>query len=502
MAEFDTVIWKGSEEDGGDGIVEVAGPTVLRGDRVADLPMTEDEALIGSVVEVARLAEQIAARIAAGPVTTAVSAEEIREHLASRFDLSSPLPLPTVVDEVMAMLETWNVQVTHPRYLGLFNPSVTPASVVADALVAAYNPQLAAWRHAPAANEIERFVLERIMACFGYQPESSFACFTSGGSEANLSALLAALVARFPQFVRCGARGLPRSPLVFVTRESHHSIHKAAQIAGLGAEAVHEVPVDTDGRMAVDALERQLQEERARGSEPFFVVGTAGSTATGIIDPLVELAELCQRQGLWFHVDAAWGGAVALSAKLRHHLDGIELADSITCDAHKWLAVPMAAGMFFCRHRDAPHQAFDVSAPYMPVARDGDLCDPFASGVQWARRFIGLKLFMSLATLGMPRYARMIEDQTELGEYLREALKRYGWQIVNRTPLPLVCFTREGLDPAALLQELYGRQIAWLSSVPVEGRPVLRACITSFRTARRDIDEVVGELTRLATRSA
>ena len=466
----------------------------------ADALEPEADGLVDSLARVAGVAEQIAARVAAGPVTTAVTAEEVREHLAASFDLSSPLPLPTVVHQVMDMLDRWTVQVTHPRYFGLFNPSVTPAAVVADTLVAAYNPQLAAWHHAPAANEIERFVLDHIMACFGYDPDASFGSFTSGGSEANLSALLTALVARFPQFVESGARGLTRPPLVFVTRETHHSVHKAARITGLGTESVCEVPVDARGRLAPQALEGRLRAARTGDAEPFFVVATAGSTSTGVIDPLREIGELCLEHGAWFHVDAAWGGAIALSPKLKHHLDGIELADSITCDAHKWLSVPMAAGMFFCRHRHAPREAFGIAAPYMPVAQD-ETCEPFASGVQWARRFIGLKLFMSLATLGMPGYAEMIERQVELGGHLRDELARRDWLIVNKTPLPLVCFTREDLDPAALLREVYDRQIAWLSVAPVGDQVALRACVTNYRTSFDDIDMVVDEMTRLARRS-
>ena len=458
---------------------------------------TSDQ-LVQSVLGIEQTAQQVADHVAAGPIAPAVAAGEIRRHLADRFRLSTPMPLEDVVDDVVGMLDRWTVQVSHPRYFGLFNPSVTTASVVADALVAAYNPQLAAWGHAPAANEIERFTLDRIMEFFGYEPVSCFASFTSGGAEANLTALLAALVHRFPELPRVGARGLPQSPTVFATSQSHHSIHKAAQMAGLGRDAVREVPIDATGRMDVGALERLVHDEHERGNAPVMVVGTVGGTSTGVIDPLVEIGHLCREHGIWFHADAAWGGAAALSPRLRSHLDGIELADSITCDAHKWLSVPMAAGMFFCRRPDLPLAAFDVPTPYMPATTTGEVFDPYANTAQWSRRFIGLKVFMSLAERGLPGYAAMIEHQADMGDRLRRALADSGWEIVNHTPLPLVCFTRDGLDVDRFLQELYDRQIAWMSKVPVNGRPALRACITSYRTTSQDIDRVVADVTDLA----
>jgi aromatic-L-amino-acid decarboxylase len=448
------------------------------------------------------LAESIASSIDEGPVTHDASAEEVRQHLRSRFDFSAPMPREALVSEVMDMLRRWTVHVTHRRYLGLFNPSVTPASVVADTLVAAYNPQLAAWSHAPAANEIERFTLEGLMELFGLDPDSGTANFTTGGAEANLSALLAALVHRFPDFPERGARGLPAQPVAFLSEQSHHSVLKAAQVSGLGRAAVRTIQTDREGRIEVHALAKEIRTTRDAGETPFLVVGTAGSTSTGVIDPLEELGDLCTNEGLWFHVDAAWGGAAALSPRLRPYLAGIELADSITCDAHKWFSVSMGAGMFFCRHQDAVLDAFQVRTPYMPISVGAQVREPFATSVQWSRRFIGLKLFMSLAEMGLPGYARMIERQAELGEYLRERLVQSGWTVLNSTPLPVVCFTKEGLDVSRILPEIYRQQVAWISEVPVRGAPALRACITSFRTREHDIDQIVGSLDEIVSRES
>jgi glutamate/tyrosine decarboxylase-like PLP-dependent enzyme len=438
-------------------------------------------------------AESVADQIAAGAIIPDVTAGEIRRHLEARYNFCNAVPLDALTADVEWMLRHWQVQVTHPRYLGLFNPSVTPASVVADAIVAMYNPQLATWRTSPAANEIERHTLGWLKSNFGF-PASAAANFTSGGAEANLSATIAALTRSFPDYADGGLRMVPGTPTVYLTDQAHHSFTKIAHLTGIGRAALRRVRTTADFKMDVSALAEQVVDDRRRGDLPFMVVGTAGTTAAGAIDPLPRLAEFCRQENLWLHVDAAWGGAAIVSPRLRHHLEGIDAADSITCDAHKWFSVSMAAGMFFCRHPDVVREAFRVETTYMPPKADATE-DPFTSSIQWSRRFTGLKLFMSLAERGESGYAAMIEHQARMGDLLRDALRHAGWRIVNATPLPLVCFTRENLDVKSLLTSLYERQIAWISEVRLEpGEAVLRACITSFRTRAEDIDVIVREM--------
>ena len=216
-----------------------------------------------------------------------------------------------------------------------------------------------------------------------------------------------------------------------------------------------------------------------------------------MIDPLPDLARFCRSEGLWFHADAAWGGAAILSPVLKPHLAGIEAADSITCDAHKWFSVPIGAGMFFCRHPDSVAETFRADSSYMPRATPGPVTDPYTTSVQWSRRFIGLKLFLALAHHGESGYIEKIEHQAHMGCVLRESLKRSGWRVVNNTPLPVVCFTRDGLDHAKFLAALLKGQIAWMSEAQFGGAPVVRACITSFRTTETDIAWVVREMNRL-----
>jgi glutamate/tyrosine decarboxylase-like PLP-dependent enzyme len=440
---------------------------------------------------------KVQSEIASGPVLPNVTAEEIRTYLGSRYDFKQTKSLDEVVADVEGMLRTWQVQVTHPRYFGLFNPSVTLASVVADTLVAMYNSQLANWRTSPAANEIERHTLGWLSAKFGL-PADSIATFTSGGMEANLSAIVAALTRTFPEYGEMGLRHLPAEPAIYLTREAHHGYNKIAHMTGLGRRSLRLVATNRDLKMDLDDLARQFAEDRSNGFAPFMVVATAGTTATGVIDPLSEIGRLCRQEGLWLHVDAAWGGAAILSPRLKHLLAGIETADSITCDAHKWLSVPMGAGMFFCRHAETVAEAFRAEVSYMLGKKVGPVFDPYTNSAQWSRRFIGLKLFMALANYGESGYIEMIEHQTEMGDLLRDELRQSGWRIVNSTPLPLICFNRDGLDTAKFLAELHRRQVAWMSPAEIAGEPVVRACVTSYLTTESDIRWVVNTMNGIA----
>ena len=346
--------------------------------------------------------------IADGPIVPNVTAGEIRAYLGSRFDFTKAMPLEDVVADVEKMLRAWQVQVTHPRYFGLFNPSVTLASVVADTLAAMYNSQLANWRTAPGANEMERHTLAWLAERFGF-PADTIGTFASGGSEANFSAVVVALTWAFPEYGERGLRHLDGEPAIYLTEEAHQGFNKIAHMAGLGRRNLRIVATDANLKMNVDDLRRCVAADRREGRLPFMVIGTGGTTTAGVIDPLSEIGQIAKEQGLWFHADAAYGGSAVVSPRLRPHLAGIELADSITCDAHKWLSVPMGCGIFLCRHRDSVAQAFRADVTYLslnPDAEDATITfNPLTHSPQWSRRFIGLKLFMALAERGEAGYA-------------------------------------------------------------------------------------------------
>lgn len=448
--------------------------------------------------------ERVQTGQAVSSVGKAVTAAEVRAHLG-RYNFSSPVPLEDLFEDVTRMLREWNVQMNHPRYMGLFNPNTTLASVVADALVALYNPQLAAWSHAAAANEMERHVLQFIGRRLGFPDENFSAHFTSGGSEANLTAALLALAKRFPDYLEKGLVRLGTQPVMYVSEYAHNSFDKIVKNVGLGTDALRIISTDDRLQLDVAALDRQMQTDLNDGCTPFMVVGTAGTTSAGIVDPLPQLADLCRESGVWFHVDGAWGGAIALSEKWKGLVDGIDRADSVTIDAHKWFFVPFGAGMFFCRHRDVAEKTFRVRADYMPKPQQ-DTFDPYHNSLLWTRRFMGLKLFMTLAEMGEGAFGQLLDEQMELGRYFRQRLTGSGWKLVNPTELPVFCFTHPvieqgGVTTDQLLQRLYAEGNLWISAVTLKGgQKAFRACLTNYNTTAADLDFVVAELNRLVSK--
>jgi len=453
--------------------------------------------------------ENYLTNIGTARVAPELNIEKIRGELAGR-DFAGPAPALEALDFVADSMWRFQAHTGHPRYFGLFNPASTTMGIVADALVAAFNPQLAAWSHSPFAAEVERHLVRAFGQKFGYELSSVDGVFTSGGSEANHTALLTALASAFPDFGEHGLRTLAAQPVFYVSSQGHHSFLKAARASGLGAAAVREIPVDDDLRMDVGALSDRVKRDRAEGFRPLMIVATAGTTSAGVIDPVDELAEVASLEGAWFHVDAAWGGAAALVPELRAALGGIEKADSITFDAHKWLSAPMGAGLYLTRHPAILKRTFGVATSYMPRDAAGlEVVDPFTHSIQWSRRFIGLKVFMSLLVAGWEGYAEAIRHQTAMGDRLRQGLRGSGWGVVNRTPLPVVCFVDRALWEGAsaeyleaVCKSVVASGEAWLSVARVgdDGEPALRACVTSCRTEATDVDALVESLNRARIR--
>ena len=439
------------------------------------------------------------------PVAPRLDPAALRARL-SEIDFRQPMDPARAVVLASDLLRAHQVHTPHPRYFGLFNPAPTTMGIAADTLVAAFNPQLADWSHSPFAAECERHLVRVLGARLGLPAESVDGTFASGGAEANHTAILAALTHRFPGFGADGVRALPGLPVLYVSAEAHHSFLKAARLCGLGTGAVREVPVDEELRLRPAALAEAVARDRREGALPFLAVATAGTTGAGAVDPVAEVVDLCAREGLWAHVDAAWGGALALLPELFPLLEGTGRADSVTVDAHKWLSVPMGAGVFLTRHTDVLERTFRVAATYMPREAEGlDVHDPFAHSMQWSRRFIGLKVFLSLAVAGLDGYAAALRHMVAMGEELRAALAAAGFLLVNRTPLPLVCFVDgddpEGRHAPALARAVVASGRAWVSSVALPGgRAAVRACITNYRTTEADVRALVDAITAAAGR--
>ena len=431
-------------------------------------------------------------RVAQGPVAPTIDLAVFRTELAG-FDFRAPLPLGRLIGWTVGQLEHGVTQMTHPRYFGLFNPAPTFPAQCADRIAGAFNPQLATATTSPVAVEIEAHVIRAVAQRAGL-PADTAGHFTSGGAEANYTALICALTRAEPGFAETGARAFAGAPVFYVSRESHLAWFKIAHQAGIGRAAVRLVATDGSGRLDPTALAATVAADRAAGAVPVMIAATAGTTNAGMIDPLTACADIARRCGMWFHVDAAWGGALIASDRHRSHLAGLDAADSVTIDAHKWFATTMGCGIFFTRHPNISSAAFQVTTGYMPSHNAGR--DPYLNSMQWSRRFAGLRLFLSLAAAGWDGYARHVEHAIELAALLTERLAARGWTIANASPVAVVC--AEPPPGSAAMPTIVNRVLssgkAWVSTANFEGRPVVRACVTHGETSVGDVAELVEAL--------
>ena len=416
------------------------------------------------------------------------------------YDFREPLAREALIAALVTLLDQGTPQSSHPRYIGLLNSAVDPASCVSELLTAVFNPQLGVSAHTPAATAIGQRVLDHLKRKIGFPPES-YACFTTGEQEANLAAAHTAFVARFEGYLTHGWAEHSQ-PVIYISELADHSFRKIAALVGIGHTALRRIPVTRTLELDLRALGEAVEDDEANGKTPVMVVATAGGTAAGSIDPLESLSRFCWEKGLWLHVDAAWGAAALLSQHLAVHLQGIDGANSVTWDAQQWLSVPEGAGIFFCRDIESATRAFDVG--------DASLVPEGEPGLrEWGRRLIGLKVFMRLAAHGEAAMAERLEHQAQMADYLRRQLEGNGWKIYHASPLAVLCFapadgyTRQD-EIAALARQVNASGIAWISTLnlPRLGS-ALRTRITDFCTTDADVDRLIAALDRArSTRAA
>ena len=435
---------------------------------------------------------QAAARVLRGPVMPDIDMTQLRRELAA-CDFSQPRPLEELIDWAIGSLEHGTVHMTHPRYFGLFNPAPNFPSQCADRISGAFNPQLASSGSSPAPVAIEQHVIRAIAARAGL-PEDSAGHFTTAGSEANYTALVCALTRADARFASDGVRAFS-GPLAFYTsRECQPAWHKIAHQAGVGRSALRLIATDGAGRMDARALAEAVREDRRRGTVPVLISTTAGTTGAGMVDPLEPCATIARENNLWYHVDAAWGGAALCSDRLRGELAGIELADSVTLDAHKWLATTMGCGMFITRHPAILSEAFRVGAEFMPSSATS--IDPYLNTVQWSRRFLGLRLFLSLGAAGWQGYGAHVERAVQVIDCAKAQLAARGWSIANDSRLAVLCvLPPSGFPPVReIVRKVLASGRAWVAVAKLEGREVIRICATHGEITTADVEELVSAL--------
>jgi glutamate/tyrosine decarboxylase-like PLP-dependent enzyme len=435
-------------------------------------------------------------------VTPSLNIEEIKMAVR-KANFNKPMDINDAVRTVLDFLTKYSVHTTHPRYFGLFNPRPNFPSIIADLITATYNPQLAAWSHSPYASEVESFLIKEFGLKFGFPASEIDGTFATGGTEANITAILCALNHSFPEFANEGIYSIKQRLSIYCSSEAHHSLTRAVMASGLGVKSLRIIPVNEKLMIRTDILERTITSDLSEGYYPLMIIGTAGTTGTGSIDDLHKLASIAKNYKLWYHIDSAWGGAAIMNNITKTWIKGIEYADSLTFDVHKWLSVPMSASLFITQHRDILGKTFRISTEYMPKdAENLEINDQYKHSIQWSRRFIGLKLYLSMMIFGWEGYSEIIWHQVEMGELLRKVLKENSWLVVNSTPLPLVCFTDDiyKSDPffaKTICENIIKSGKAWISLYPINELNTLRVCITNYNTRHDDIYAFVNMINRL-----
>jgi aromatic-L-amino-acid decarboxylase len=389
----------------------------------------------------------------------------------------------------------------HPRFWGWVRGTGSAEGVVAELITGAINTS--AWGGQQAAPFVEAQVLDWLKEMLGW-PRAASGLLVSGASMANLVALAAARDAKLPDVTERGLPGLLAAPVMYASTEVHASVEKAIGILGLGRQSLRKVAVDRDFRIDMGALRRRLQEDREAGRAPIALIGTAGTVNTGAVDDLAALADLATAEGMWFHVDGAFGALAHLAPSRRSLLGGMERADSLAFDLHKWLHVPYDTGCVFVKDRARHEAPFAAAASYLEPLERGAAAGPndFSRlGPELSRRFRALKVWLLLKAHGADAYGELIEQNCAQAVALAAALKATGTvEILAPVPLNIVCFryVAAGLTGAELdvlnrelLIALQERGIAVPSATRLHGHFAIRVAITNHRSREEDFEALV-----------
>ncbi len=406
--------------------------------------------------------------------------------------------LPYLRDSVFGA----TLRLDHPRFFAFVPSPGNFVSAMADALASGFNPFLGTWFGGAGPSAIEVVTVDWLRSLCGL-PDTARGLFVSGGSVANLTALAVARERRVGYRLRDAA--------VYFSDQTHSSVERALRILGFAPAQMRRIPAGEDFRLPLDALAQEVARDRSFGRIPFCVVANAGTTSTGAVDPLRELAAFCREEDLWLHVDGAYGAAAVLAEEGRRALDGIEQADSLSLDPHKWLFQPLEIGCVLVREGELLRDTFLITPEYLRDVhgseREANFCD---QGIQLSRGFRALKLWLSLKVFGVAAFRAAISRGFALAEAAERRLRSNpAWEIVSPAQLAIVAFryappglTAEQQEAVnqRLVRDMLADGFAVLSSTTLRGRTALRLCAINPRTTDADIAETIARLEHAAAK--
>ncbi len=425
-----------------------------------------------------------------------VGAKGAPEELISRLS-GPPSENPTDPHQLLAHLEKEvfpnNLHVDHPRFFAFVPGPGNFVSTMADALAAGFNVFNGTWLGGSAAAAIELTVIDWFRDFCGF-PETAGGLFVSGGSAANLTALHAARCAKLGERIQ-GAT-------IYFSDQTHYSVERALRVVGFSREQFRKIPSDDRFRLPLESLRQSIHTDKKAGLRPFCVIANAGTTNTGAVDPLPDLADLCAAEGMWLHADGAYGAAAVICERGREKLTGLDRVDSLSLDPHKWLFQPFECGCVLVRDTAHLKSAFQLMPEYMrDVHRNTAEINPADYGIQLTRGFRAMKVRLSMNTFGLAAFREAITHGFALAEFAERELRgRQHCEILSSAEMGIVAF-RFGKDDAVqtrLIDLMLQDGFAFLTSTTLKGTTALRLCTINPRTTEQDIIETINRLEKFA----